>query len=383
VTAVTTPTRQNDWVNILFFAVTTLAGIIAAPLYVYYYGLSSAELALFLFYFGATGLGITVGYHRLFAHATFKTNRMVRFILLFFGAAAFEQSALRWSAQHYDHHRYVDTDRDPYSIRKGFFYAHIGWLIFWKHETHYGNVRRLQNDPLVMHQHRYYELWAIGAGIVTPAVIGALTGHLLGALLIAVGLRLTLVYHVTFFINSVCHTFGTATYDINASARDNWFAALFTFGEGYHNFHHRFAADYRNGTRWYQFDPSKWLIALLEKLGLAWDLKRVSKFRILAARFAGEESRLTQWLSENSNFSSGRLGANIQNQVQTRYEGLRVHLRDWETAVQDYHRVLKAQVTTYSDDLKRAARRRVVEARAQYRESRIVWKSLLRECPVA
>jgi stearoyl-CoA desaturase (delta-9 desaturase) len=376
------PTRKNNWVNLTFFTVTTLAGVVGAPLYVHYYGISAAEVALLLFYFAATGLSITVGYHRLFAHATFKTNRVVRFFLLFFGAAAFEQSALQWSAQHRDHHRYVDTDLDPYSIRKGFFYAHIGWLIFWKHETNYGNVKRLLNDPLVMHQHRYYYWWAFGAGIITPALVGAITGHFLGAVLIAIGLRLTLVYHTTFIVNSVCHSFGTATYDVDSSARDNWFTAFFNFGEGYHNFHHRFAADYRNGTRWYQFDPGKWLIATLEKLGLAWDLKRVSSFRILAARLAGEETRVTRWLSEYNGFSS-EFGENVLTQVRTRYDSLRKQLLEWETAAQDYRQLLKAQVTTYSDELGDAARQRVAEARAKFNESRVGWKALLRECATA
>lgn len=375
-------TRKNNWVNISFFTITTLAGIAGAPVYAYHYGLSTTEVALFLFYFAATGLSITVGYHRLFAHSTYKTNSVVRFILLFFGAAAFQQSALLWSSQHRDHHRFVDTDRDPYSIGKGFFYAHIGWLIFWKHETNYDNVKQLQNDSLVMHQHRYYNQWAIGAGIVTPALIGLLTGHLLGALLIGVGLRLTLVYHTTFFVNSVCHMFGTATYDIDSSARDNWFTAIFNFGEGYHNFHHRFAIDYRNGVRWYQFDPGKWTIAILEKLGLAWDLRRVSNFRILAARFAGEETRVTRWLSENNNFSS-TLGANIQRQVRSRYDDLHERLLDWESAVQEYHSVLKAQVDIYSKELRREARRRVAVARSTFRESRLDWNALVRQYSAA
>jgi len=377
-----TATRKNNWVNITFFAVTTLAGVVGTPIYVYHYGISAAEVALFLFYFAATGLAITVGYHRLFAHATYKTNRVVRFILLFFGAAAFQQSALQWSAQHRDHHRYVDTDRDPYSIGKGFFYAHIGWLIFWKHETNYGNVKQLQKDPLVMHQHRYYILWAIGAGIITPALIGILTGHLIGVLLIAVALRLTLVYHTTFFVNSVCHTFGTATYDIDSTARDNWLTALFNFGEGYHNFHHRFAADYRNGVRWYQFDPGKWIIAILEKLGLAWDLRRVSNFRILAARFAGEETRVTRWLSENRDVSR-ELSANVQSQVRACYQDLREHLSIWESAAQEYHGVLKTQVDNCSKEMRRAARQRVNEARAIFYESRVDWNALVRQCQTA
>jgi len=377
-TAPALATRKNNWINITFFSITTLMGVVGAPLYIHHNGIAASEIALAVFYFGATGMSITVGYHRLFAHATYKANRVVRFLLLFFGAAAFQQSALEWSAQHHDHHRYVDTDRDPYSIGKGFFYAHIGWLVFWKHHTRYNNVKRLQSDPLVMHQHRYYIPWAITAGILTPILVGALTGHLLGAILIGFALRLTLVYHTTFIVNSVCHTFGTATYDVDSSARDNWFTAFFNFGEGYHNFHHRFAADYRNGVRWYQFDPSKWLIATLEKLGMVWDLKRVSNFRILAARFAGEETRVTRWLSERGDFASG-LSGNLQNQVRNRYEKLRENLQAWESAATDYRQLLRHQVHAYSDELKRNARQRVIDARAAFYESRGTWNALVRE----
>lgn len=381
-TTVPTVTRQNQWVNIIFFAVTTLGGVVGAPLYIYYNGIAAAEIWLALAFFVISGLGITVGYHRYFAHATFKTNKFVRFLLLFAGSAAFEQSALEWSSQHRDHHKYVDTDRDPYSIRKGFFYAHMGWLIFWKHDTDYGNVKNLSNDPMIVHQHRYYALWATTAGILTPAAIGWMTGHLLGALLIAVCLRLTLVYHATFFINSVCHTFGKATYDVDATAKDNWLVAFLTFGEGYHNFHHRFGGDYRNGVRWYQFDPSKWTIALLEKLGLAWDLKRVSDFRIMAARLDGEKTRLDSWLEETAD-ASHRLRANFGEQAARRYERLRQRLVDWEAAAKEQRKVLQGQVSNYSDDIRESARRRVAEAKARFQEARADWNSLLRECPVA
>ncbi len=372
--------RENKWVNIIFFAVTTLGGVVGAPIYIWYNGIAASEIWLALAYVVLSGLGITVGYHRLFAHATFKTNRVVKFLLLFFGAAAFEQSALEWSAQHRDHHKYVDTDRDPYSIKKGFFYAHMGWLMFWKVNTNFDNVKGLAKDPLVANQHRYYVVWATVAGILTPAFIGWLTGHLLGALLIAVCLRLTLVYHATFFINSVCHTFGKATYDVNATAKDNWLIAFFTFGEGYHNFHHRFGGDYRNGVRWYQFDPSKWTIAALEKLGLAWDVKRVSDFRIMAARLEGEKTRLDTWLEETAE-TSHRLRTNFHEQAARRYERLRGRLVDWEAAAKEQRKLLQGQVSAYSDDIREAARRRVAEAKARFREARADWNSLLRECP--
>ena len=377
----TTPyaTPKNQWDNIIFFAVTTLVALIGTPLYVYRYGLAASEIALLVFFLVATPLSITVGYHRLFAHGAYKTNAVIRFLLLFFGAAAFEQSVLEWSSQHRDHHRYVDTDRDPYSIKKGFFYAHMGWMVFWHHETDYDNVQSLSADPMVMHQHRHYVLWAILAGFGMPLLLGALSGHLLGAFILSVCLRLTVVYHLTFFINSICHMFGRATYDIYATARDNWFIALLTFGEGYHNFHHRFAADYRNGVRWYQWDPSKWIIALMEKTGLAWDLRRVSSFSILAAQLAGENKRVSDWFT--------RVGKSadlpkLHRAVMAHYASLRQNLAKWEDAAKEYGDVLQRQVAQRSEEVLTSARRKLAEAHEQFKFAHQEWKGLLKQCPV-
>ncbi len=372
--------RKNLWGNIVFFAVTTLVGLIGTAVYIYHYGVTGSEIALCVFFVVITPLSITVGYHRLFAHAAYKTNAVIRFLLLFFGAAAFEQSALEWSSQHQDHHRYVDTDRDPYSIKKGFFYAHIGWMLFWHHETDYDNVKGLAKDPLIRHQHRYYMVWAILAGIVTPLFIGALTGHLLGALLMSVCLRLAVVHHCTFFINSICHMFGRSTYDIYATAKDNWFIAFLTFGEGYHNFHHRFAGDYRNGVRWYQWDPSKWIIALLGKTGLAWDLKRVSGFRILAAQLAGENRRVTDWLAlveKTMQFIT------LDKVIKSQYDYLRQNLVNWEEAAKEYTTVLQRQVADYSEAVRESARQKLVEAQEQFELAQRSWNALLKQCPVA
>ena len=279
---------KANWFNIVFISLNTLIALIAGPLYVQHYGFPHSLGFLMTFYIFATGLSITVGYHRLYAHATFKANALVRFLLLFFGAAAFEQSALAWSSQHRSHHQYVDTDADPYNIKKGFFWAHMGWLIHGRHEFFYDNVDDMIQSKMVMHQARHYVLWSLTAGILVPVLIGALMGQALGAFIFAVCVRVTFVYHSTWCINSVCHMFGKATYDIDASARDHWLVALITLGEGYHNFHHRFPSDYRNGVRWYHFDPSKWLIYTLEKIGFAWNVKRIDKTRILEARQAAE-----------------------------------------------------------------------------------------------
>ncbi len=373
-------TRQTNWVNIIFFAVNALVGVGGGIWYAATFGVGAAELALFAFFLVMTPISITVGYHRLFSHGAFKTNRVVRFLLLFFGAAAFEQSALEWVSQHRDHHRYVDTDRDPYSIKKGFFYAHLGWMIFWKHDTDYDNVTDLARDPMLMHQHQHYLAWAIGAGIVTPMIVGILTGHLLAAIVFSVCLRITVVHHLTFFINSICHMFGKATYDTHATARDNWFIALLTFGEGYHNFHHRFAADYRNGVRWYQWDPSKWLIASMAGLGLAWDLRRVSDFQIMAAELAGQNSRASDWFE--------RVGQNaevlkLKEAVQQQYDHVRQNLARWEKAAKDYRNVLQRKVARQSADVKEAASRQLAEARQQFERAHRNWKTLLSQCPAA
>jgi stearoyl-CoA desaturase (delta-9 desaturase) len=369
----TNSVRSLVWENIIFFAVTTLIAVVGAPIYIYHYGISLSEWLLMAFFFAATGLGVTVGYHRLFAHRNFKASPLVRFLVLFFGAAAFEQSALKWASQHRDHHKYVDTDLDPYSIKKGFWYAHIGWLIFWQHKIHYENAKDLQESRLIMHQHKYYHFWAVAAGILMPLLIGALTGHALGALIFAVCVRLTFVYHATFCINSVCHMFGKATYDIYASARDHWFIALFTFGEGYHNFHHRFPADYRNGVCWYHWDPSKWLIALLARMGLVWDLKTMSKFRILEAKLAAENQTAQDFLKRMADHPQLAL---MHHRLSDQYQRLKDQLLAWEQAAKEYHGVLYERFTRRSAELRKGASEKMLAARRHFEDTRLQWKSL-------
>jgi len=267
----------------VFFIVLHVVGIVGTPLYIYYRGITAPELVLFFAYCAATGFSITMGYHRLFAHPTYKASPVVRFFFLLFGAATFEESALKWSSQHRQHHLFTDTEHDPYGVNQGFWHAHIGWIMFWRHRTNYNNVKDLRRSKLVMHQHDHHAWWSVGGGLVLPMLIAWWIGHPLGGFIMAVCLRIVVVLHSSFFINSFAHTFGKRTYDASQSARDNWLCALLTNGEGFHNFHHRFPMDYRNGFRWYHWDPSKWCIYLMSKLGLAWDLKRTSAQRIAAA----------------------------------------------------------------------------------------------------
>jgi stearoyl-CoA desaturase (delta-9 desaturase) len=228
-------------------------------------------------------MAVTMGYHRLFAHRTYETSSAVRFFLLLFGAATFQESALKWASQHRQHHLFTDTEHDPYGVNMGFWHAHIGWILFWRHRVNYDNVKDLRKSRLVAHQHDHHAWWSVGGGFVLPMLIAWWIGHPLGGFIMAVCLRLIIVLHSTFCVNSFAHTFGKKTYDHAQSAGDTWLNALLTNGEGFHNYHHRFPVDYRNGVRWYHWDPSKWCIYLMSKIGLAWDLRKVSDRRIAEA----------------------------------------------------------------------------------------------------
>ena len=272
------------WGSIILVGILTVSTLVLCPIYLWHYGLSQSEFAFFAFYALASSLSITLGYHRLFSHGAFSAAWPVRLFVLFFGGAAFEQSAMRWSALHRLHHRYTDTDRDPYNIKRGFFYAHVGWILVTIAPVNYAIVRDLERDPLVLHQHRHYKLWSNLAGLVIPLLIGAWIGGWIYAILFPVGARIFLVLNSAFFINSVAHSFGDQPFDAESSARDHWLGVVLTNGEGYHNFHHRFPSDYRNGVRWYHWDPTKWLIWILSWVGLTHDLNRASSGSVELAR---------------------------------------------------------------------------------------------------
>ena len=281
------PLDRVRWTNTAFLAAINLTALIAAPLYIWKYGLDIFQVALFLFYFVATGMSITLGYHRLFAHLSFKAKFPVRFATLIFGACAFENSAINWVSDHRRHHKHVDHDDDPYDITKGFLWAHIGWILFkLRPEPPVDNVNDLWKDKLVVWQHKYSIPIAIVCGLLLPAALGYWYGgaeSALGAFLLAGVTRVFAVQHSTFFINSLCHSIGRQPYSTRCSARDSAIMALLTFGEGYHNYHHEFQHDYRNGIKPFSFDPTKWTIWLLSKVGLVSDLRRVPAERILLA----------------------------------------------------------------------------------------------------
>jgi stearoyl-CoA desaturase (Delta-9 desaturase) len=278
----TRASRELDWTNLLFLVFAHLVAGIGVWWAIAHF--NAWTIALGFVWMVFCSVGITAGYHRLFAHRTYDAAVWVRLLALLFGAASVQNSALCWVNNHRVHHSKVDRDEDPYNIQRGFAWAHIGWVLYKDSGAELTRVRDLQGDPLVMWQHRHYLPLAIGFGALLPLALGSLWGDAVGGLLIAGFLRLVCQYHATFATNSLAHSLGSRPYDRSTSARDSFVVALFTFGEGYHNFHHRFQNDYRNGLRSWHFDPTKWLIFGLSLFGATRNLRRTDEQKIIRAR---------------------------------------------------------------------------------------------------
>ena len=288
----TEPKREHQeqapilWTTTLLFSITFFTAISAVPIYGFIYGYDLVEWITFVVMLAFCGFSITGGYHRLWSHRAYDANPLVRAFYAFWGACALQNSILVWCSGHRRHHRHVDdNERDPYSINRGFWFAHIGWMLrnYKSGTVDLNNTQDLQRDKIVMFQHNYYVPLVIASNVGVPLLLGYLNGDIWGMLLLAGVLRLVISHHVTFFINSLCHMWGKQPYTNTNTAKDNFLLALVTYGEGYHNFHHYFQTDYRNGVRWWQFDPTKWLINAMSWVGLATNLKRVPSFKIQEA----------------------------------------------------------------------------------------------------
>lgn len=278
----------------ILFSVSTLMVLVAFPLYAWHHDFSGAAWAWFFIFLFASGLSITGGYHRLWAHRAYEARLPLRIFYMLFGAQALQNSILIWASMHRVHHKNVDdVDQDPYSIKRGFWYAHMGWMLrdYPSQKLDFSNVRDLQRDPVVMFQHKHYLSLALFMNIGLPALVGWAYGEAGAFLMLAGLLRLVVNHHFTFFINSLAHMWGRRPYTEENSARDNDLIALFTYGEGYHNYHHLFSWDYRNGVRWWHIDLTKWWIASWSLVGQAHQLRRVPEFKIRRAMIERQFAR--------------------------------------------------------------------------------------------
>ncbi|AWB67122.1 acyl-CoA desaturase [Saccharobesus litoralis] len=276
------------WLNVLIFSITGLIALFLVPYHALTQGFDSVEIIATILCLGYCGMSITVGYHRLWAHKTYQAHPIIKFVLALGGAFALQNSILHWASDHRNHHRFVDNnDKDPYSAKRGFWFSHIGWMLReyqGQSYRNYANCKDLQKDKIVMWQHKNYLWLTLSLNFGIPILLGWLNDDIYGMLLSAGVLRLVLSHHFTFFINSLAHIWGKQTFSEEHTARDNPVLAFLTYGEGYHNFHHTFEYDYRNGIRWYDFDPSKWFIKTASLCGLTWGLREAPEERIEAAK---------------------------------------------------------------------------------------------------
>lgn len=273
-------TGKISWPVSLFIVGYHLFLLIALPLYFKNHSPSAGLLVFSAATVFICGIAITAGYHRLFSHLTYKTNPIIEAIYLFFCSIATQGSALRWAHDHRMHHAFSDTEKDPYSVTDGFFHAHVTWMLRKGNPIDPKVVADLLKNPLIRFQHRFYVLCMLVANASVFLFAGWLFNDYLGAFLFAWWVRLLVSHHTTWCINSLAHMWGAKNYSKEHTSVDNYIISLITYGEGYHNYHHTFPNDYRNGIRWYHFDPGKWLIWTLNKFGLARDVKKINDFRI-------------------------------------------------------------------------------------------------------
>lgn len=368
------PASDIYWLNGIFLILTPLVSLIGIPLHLYFVGFSWNNLILCALFFAATGLSITGGYHRLFGHRSYEANALIKFFFLIFGAAAFQKSVVKWCSDHRDHHRFVDQLNDPYSIQKGFFYAHIGWVFFKDRENDFENVRDLREDKLVWWQHRHYFTIAGLMGFGVPFLLGMIYHDPWGGLLWGGFFRTVLVHHSTFLINSLSHYLGKQPYSLKSSARDNMLTALLTFGEGYHNYHHQFQFDYRNGIKWYQWDPTKWMIKLLEVIRFVKKLRMASDESIFRARILVQREKVMQ----NMNRLSKTLPEALEQRLNQAHEKLLAAGIRWNRMKVEYKNV-KSSLESRRIEILNKVREDLESSQFQLKEAYANWNNLILE----
>lgn len=364
-----------NWPTFLFIAGYHLALLVGLPFYFVYAspGLPLIAISIALLFFSE--LGITTAYHRFYSHRAYDMHPVAEFVLLALGTLAIQGSALRWSADHRKHHAKVDTDEDPYAITKGFWYAHCLWLFEKPKPIDEKTVADLAKNPMVRFQDRHIGLLAFGGNIAVALAVGFAVNDFLGAVVLAWFTRMALGHHLTWFINSLAHTWGERTYSKEHSAVDNFVIAVLTVGEGYHNYHHTFASDYRNGVRWYHFDPGKWTIWSLDKLGLAGNLKRYTDYNIKRRLLQEDRKLLIKTIRSRAQQRCQELEERVQKGRLELAERVQQRRLEMEERVQQLSEKMQAKLKRLSElaeDLRNhrraeAGRDRIRSIRREYR----------------
>jgi len=255
---------------IVALVVVPLVGVVLATRMLWDRAVGWQDVALMVGLYVPISMGITIGFHRYLTHRGFRANPVVKATLLILGSMALEGSAISWAANHRKHHALADQEGDPHSPADGFFHAHIGWLFDGQTADQMTYARDLREDRMVMLISHTFPLW-MALSLLIPFAIGGWSGLLWGGLV-----RIFLTHHVTWSVNSVCHTFGNRPFFTKDLSRNQWLVGLLALGEGWHNNHHAFPRSALHGLRWWQFDLSGLTIRLLERLRLVSNVQRVT-----------------------------------------------------------------------------------------------------------
>ena len=256
---------------ILFFVVGPLVATAYAMYRLWNEWIGWTELGLFFTLYLLTGLGVTIGFHRMLTHRSFETGPVAKVFFLILASMAVQGKAIDWASNHLKHHAFSDEEGDPHSPLEGFFHAHSGWLFSAPPADREKYGKRFEKDPIISFIDRTFLIW-VGVGLVIPYLIAGFEGLLWGGFV-----RIVVVNHVTWAVNSVCHTFGDRPFDIKDESRNNWVVGLLAFGEGWHHNHHAFPAMAYHGMGWRQFDLSAIIIRIMARLKLAWNVKTPSR----------------------------------------------------------------------------------------------------------
>lgn len=226
------------------------------------------ELALFLGFYVAAGLGASIGFHRMLGHGSFESGPVVRATFLILGSMAGQGRCIEWVAHHRKHHAHSDREGDPHSPLEGFVHAYFGWILRGPAAERERYCKRLLEDRLVSFVDRTTAIWLL-LGLAIPFVVAGWDGLLWGGFV-----RMAFFSQIAYSVNSFGHTFGSRPFDTNDNSRNNWILAVLGFGDGWHNNHHAFPSMAYHGIRLREFDPSALVIRLLAALGLVWNVKR-------------------------------------------------------------------------------------------------------------
>jgi stearoyl-CoA desaturase (delta-9 desaturase) len=233
-------------------------------------GVTTASIVCCVVLYAVRMFAVTGGYHRYFAHRTYKTSRVFQFILAFLAQSTAQKGALWWAAHHRKHHLLSDQAGDLHSpVQDGFWYSHVGWLFNANNETDYSRIPDLTRYPELRFLNKYHLLPPIAMGIGTFLLLGW------PGLFIGFFLSTVITWHATFTINSLSHVFGRRRFSTTDDSRNNWLLAILTFGEGWHNNHHRFSSSTRQGFYWYEYDFTYYILKTLSLFGIVWDLRPV------------------------------------------------------------------------------------------------------------